>query len=369
MVLESAGLKSRIDAWARRMRPGLAENLALCNAHVNCFGVARGASFFLVTRLWPKSRGRRTAVALPGSSTPITVRLGTSDIRVFSDIFSKQEYGWNFASPPRVIVDIGAYTGLSASFFAARYPNAIIIAVEPDEENFALLKQNTACFENVHAIRAALWVESGFVSLTDPGDGAWGFRVAESDSSGTRSTEVSSGLSPKSIRAVTIDDIRREYSLDKIDLLKVDIEGSEKEIFANAESWISSVDAICIELHDRFKTGCSRSFYRAVDDFPIELRRGEDVLVARGYSRLVPIAHNLSLDSNASSFPGSYSRNLRLTRVGLPVASTVWRRIVFNDRPSSHCNVIPDLIRHTLRAFLMEASEHTGGTDAVACNC
>ena len=70
---------------------------------------------------------------------------------------------------------------------------------------------------------------------------------------------------------------------------KVDVEGSEKEIFSTADSWLSFVDVICIELHDRFKSGCSRSFFKAVEDFPIELHRSEDVLVARAESRLIPI--------------------------------------------------------------------------------
>lgn len=285
MMAKTYRSKSRVDAWTRRARPSLAEALALCNAHVICFGAARGSLLFLMSRLWPRSRGHRMTLALPNSGTPVTVRLGTSDVRVFVDIFCRQEYGWDFAAPPQVILDAGAYTGLSASFFATRYPDATIIAIEPDEENFKLLELNTARFKNVHPIRAALWAKSGSVSLKDPGNGDWAFQVSESGNSVTTEAEARS----KSIRAVTIDDIRREFNLDKIDLLKVDVEGSEKEIFANAGPWISSVDAICIELHDRFKTGCSRSFFRAVDDFAIELRRGEDVLVARSHSRLTPI--------------------------------------------------------------------------------
>lgn len=195
-----------------------------------------------------------------------------------------------------MVVDVGAYTGLSASFFATRYPNATIIAIEPDETNFELLVLNTARFDNVHAVHAALWVESGFVSLTDPGDGSWGFRVAESDNSSATPTEAIPVPHSRRVRAVTIDDIMQEYSLDKIDLLKVDVEGSEKEIFANANSWISCIDAICIELHDRFKAGCARSFFKAVDDFPIELQHGEDVLMVRGDSQLAPLIDALCLD-------------------------------------------------------------------------
>jgi hypothetical protein len=81
-----------------------------------------------------------------------------------------------------------------------------------------------------------------------------------------------------------------EFNLDRIDLLKIDVEGSEKEIFADSKSWISAVDAICVEFHDRFKPGCCRSFFGAVEEFPIELWSAKDVaMVARTDSRLVPI--------------------------------------------------------------------------------
>lgn len=208
-------------------------------------------------------------------------------MHVFNEIYLRQEYGWNFSSPPRVIVDAGAYTGLSTSFFASRFPDAIIIAVEPDQENFELLVQNTKRYTNVHPIRAALWSESGNVSLVDPGDGAWGLRLLESDDSSAATAGHNSAFG--SVRAITVTDIIRDYDLEKIDLLKVDVEGSEREIFANPDPWIASVGAICMELHDRFKAGCSRSFFKAVSDFPIELRRGEDVLVVRDRSFLNPV--------------------------------------------------------------------------------
>ena len=275
-------LKLPTDTWVGRAWPN-------SSAYLVCFGVLRGAFLFLWSRVWPKSHGRKMELVTPGSGAPVLVRLGTSDIKVFNDIYRRQEYGWNFGSPPSVIVDAGAYTGLSTSFFATRYPDATIIAIEPDEENFELLVRNTTRYPNVHTIRAALWAESGSVSLVDPGDGAWGLRLLESDGSSPVAADVNSAVGSKSVRAVTITDIMRDYDLEKIDLLKVDVEGSEKEIFANANPWIAFVEAICLELHDRFKAGCSRSFFQAVDDFPIELRRGEDVLVVRDRSRLNPL--------------------------------------------------------------------------------
>lgn len=248
------------------------------SSYARCFGIARGVAALGMVRCWPGSRGRLMDVAIPGSPRSVLVRLGTSDINVFVHVFRWGEYGYEFAESPRVIVDAGAYTGLSTAYFAMRYPAAKIIAIEPDEANFELLVRNTSGFANVQAVRAALWVENGSVALADPGYGPWALRLAGTAGAGTQ------------VPAITMDDVLREYQLDTIDLLKVDIEGSEKELFAAAGSWIGQVDAICLELHDRFKPGCSRAFYQAVGDFSTEFRLGEDVLVLRDESRLSPVS-------------------------------------------------------------------------------
>ncbi|HTT51411.1 MAG TPA: FkbM family methyltransferase [Streptosporangiaceae bacterium] len=245
--------------------------------YARCFGMARGLAALGMVRCWPGSRGRIVDVPVPGPARRLQVRLDTSDINVFVHVFRWGEYAWDFAEPPRVIVDAGAYTGLSTAYFAMRYPAAKIIAIEPDEANFRLLLRNTSAFANVQPVRAALWVESGSVALADPGYGPWGLRLTGPSGAGTQ------------VPAITMDDVLRDYDLGTIDLLKVDIEGSEKELFAAADSWIGRVDAICLELHDRFKPGCSQAFYRAVADFGTEVRLGEDVLVLREESRLCPV--------------------------------------------------------------------------------
>jgi FkbM family methyltransferase len=265
--------------WVHGVRPAFNSAADYYDAYAATFGHTRGASLLLTSRRASKL-GKRMEVMLPGTDIPLTLRLGTSDISVFKEIFIDLEYGWVFNTSPSVIVDVGGYIGLSAAFFAHTYPEAMIIVIEPDARNYELLMLNTRRFPNVHAVRAAVWKESGTISLSDPGSGAWGLQVSESYA------PVTGG---DLIRAVTIDEIRQEFGLDRIHLLKVDVEGSEKEIFSTADSWISSVDAICIELHDRFKIGCSRSFFMAVQDFPIELHRNEDVLVARADSQLVPV--------------------------------------------------------------------------------
>jgi hypothetical protein len=83
------------------------------------------------------------------------------------------------------------------------------------------------------------------------------------------------------IPAVTINDVLAKIDLSRIDVLKVDIEGAEEEVFRSSELWIDRVDAIIIELHDRHTPGCSGALFRATEDFDIETRRGENLPLMR----------------------------------------------------------------------------------------
>lgn len=99
----------------------------------------------------------------------------------------------------------------------------------------------------------------------------WGFRTENVD------------LSPRSnqhvlVRGITVEELMREHGLESIDLLKVDIEGAEKEIFEKCSPWIDRVRAIAVEVHERFKEGCAESVSTARKDF------GKDVSVGRPLS-------------------------------------------------------------------------------------
>ena len=248
--------------------------------YVDCFGFFRGLALLLFALVWPRAKARKVKVTIPGGSVSVLVRPGSTDLSVFNTTYRSEQYNYDFIKPPKIIVDAGAYTGLSAVYFATKYPEASVIAIEPDGANFDLLVRNTSDLANVRPVRAALWSNNGLIELTDPGKGDWAFRVTEIGE--TTNVKPRSGKGGgDQIPAVTILDLINEYGLSYIDLLKLDIEGSEKEVLAGSELWISHVGAICIELHDRFKPGCSREFYRAASDFPVEFRRGETIMVMR----------------------------------------------------------------------------------------
>lgn len=207
---------------------------------------------------------------VPAHSHAVVLRLGTTDVAAFEHVFVNDEYGFKLKTEPYTIVDLGANVGLAAAYFCSRYPKARVIAVEPDPENFLILKKNAEMFSRISPVNAALWNRNGTVSLEQSGHGSWGIRV------GNKADHTSNV-----VRAVTFTTLLKEFNIDQVDLLKVDIEGAECELFEDAGSWIDRVQMMCVELHDRFRPGCSAAFAAATRGFPVQWRRGELCCVAR----------------------------------------------------------------------------------------
>jgi FkbM family methyltransferase len=201
---------------------------------------------------------------IPHSSKKILLRLGTTDVAAFEHVFINDEYGFSLARPPSIIVDAGANVGMSAAYFSLRYPAATIIAIEPEPSNFDILRKNAKQFPRIIPLNAALWNHEGAVRVQDGGGGNWGIKVTDVNIS-----------SDASIRALTLSALLKELGIDRVDLLKIDVEGAECEIFEDAAPWINRVGVICAELHDRFRPGCSKIFESATTQFPIKWRRGE----------------------------------------------------------------------------------------------
>lgn len=185
----------------------------------------------------------------------LTIRKNTTDANIFKDIFLKKELKLPIKIKPKLIIDGGAYTGLSTLYFASQYPDAQIYAIEPENSNFNLLEKHTAKYQNVHRIKAALWSQDTFLKIRDRQTGHWGFYVQE----------VKADENPDT-RAITIDTILKMSGLEKIDILKLDIECAEKELFSkNYQSWLDKVNIIIIELHDFLEPGCNKAFYSAIN--------------------------------------------------------------------------------------------------------
>jgi FkbM family methyltransferase len=213
-------------------------------------------------------------LVLPGLRHPVHVRLGTSDVEVMQQVLLDHEYDFILPIQPRVIIDAGANIGFTSVFFANLYPDATIVALEPDRSNFQLLERNIANYPHIRAVNAALWCENKQLSLFTLDGAHAGFYTADGDTKSQRECgEVS---------AITLEELMNTQGLNAIDVLKMDIEGAEKEVFQSSSAWIDKVNVLLVELHDHYKPGCSEAFYKATANFQPEIvRKGETILRLR----------------------------------------------------------------------------------------
>src|SRR6266850_347350 len=115
---------------------------------------------------------------------PVLFRYNSSDVNVFSQIFVTNEYRpLNILPNVKLVIDCGAYVGYSSAYFLSRFPEAHVLAVEPDKKNYELLKQNLMVYGNrAKAINAAMWPsKTGLkVCTRDIGEeGEWATTVRE----------------------------------------------------------------------------------------------------------------------------------------------------------------------------------------------
>ena len=200
---------------------------------------------------------------------PIYLRKGNSDIKVFEQIFIYSEYKIMIDFEPKVIFDCGANIGLSAVYYKNTYPDSKIICVEPELGNYNLLLENTKNYDQITCYNAGVWTRSTNLYIEDNGYGDWGFMVREVD-------DNISG----SIKGLSLEDLMKENNIDIIDILKIDIEGSEKEIFeTNYDYWLSKTRLLIIELHDQMKPGCAKSFFEALSKYDFSLKLSGENLI------------------------------------------------------------------------------------------
>lgn len=199
-----------------------------------------------------------------------------ADVLIIRSIFEYEEY----ALPPikdfqpKLILDCGGNIGCAAFYFANKYPTAQIYSIEPEKNNFLLLQYNTFLYKNVHSINSALWGKPAFIGVKKEDDyNELGFTVFETTAE-----------NPEAMRTITVAKLLAASGFDEIDILKIDIEGAEKEVFAapDVDDWLSKVKVLVIELHDRMKRGCSYEFFKAVSKYKWFFAfRGENLIFIR----------------------------------------------------------------------------------------
>jgi FkbM family methyltransferase len=152
---------------------------------------------------------------------------------MYDEIFKSQIYTFKSESETPFIIDCGANIGISIHFFKNLYPDAHILAFEPDPKVFKVLYENTCHFKNVLLKESALWFEDKKMNFYSEG------------ADGGSLNEV-----PVTIEKIEIQTERLStYLTRRVEFLKIDIEGSELDVLAECENKLFLVQHIFIEYH------------------------------------------------------------------------------------------------------------------------
>jgi FkbM family methyltransferase len=201
--------------------------------------------------------GSVVRMQLAGIKHPLWARAGTSDVETFEEVFLMRQYDLPFAGfEPVHILDVGANIGYASVYFAARWPQARILAVEPATSNLDLLDRNTRPWNHITCLQAAVWSHPSWVQVANPKDEPNAFRMSESHDS-----------RKENIPAYTISQLIERQGCSHLDLLKMDVEGAEAEIFQNGTAWLGRIKVLIIELHDRIVPGCAQALYSALQGY------------------------------------------------------------------------------------------------------
>ena len=176
-----------------------------------------------------------------------------SDLEVLTQVMLKQEYGFavqwirnrKMQEDALRIIDAGANVGYTSLYFLSAFRRASLIAIEPDTANYKMLESNLRCCQSpssVETLQAALLSRPG-ISVTIDRQGGdkkdWSFSVTP--------TLTSTGVS-----SITVGELLVRSGWEQIDILKIDIEGSEADVFSEQAdlSYLQRTRLVMVEIHD-----------------------------------------------------------------------------------------------------------------------
>jgi FkbM family methyltransferase len=207
------------------------------------------------------------------SGVQIAVRPDTTDLAVARsclggefDLLRSLTLQFNF------VIDGGGYIGTAAIALARMFPSATIVSLEPAVGNFEILSENVRPYANIVAINKALDAMVDKKRLYDRGTGECGYTIVPD---------------PRDCRAptflqvadtTTIEALMDQFGARGIDIVKLDIEGAEKDVLEASAAWLPKTSVIAVELHDRIQAGCTAAFEAATQGMATARMGGDKVI-------------------------------------------------------------------------------------------
>ena len=208
---------------------------------------------------------------------PYWVRPSETDLNVIRQIYFEngydlskfpqgnriQEYYKNILSRNKspIVIDAGANIGVASRYFATKFAEARIFAIEPDPKTVAICRLNTEMLSHVEVCEAAIGSESGNVAVESFEGHAWATRTHRSN---------------EGLEVLTVPNLVSRVPQGELFIVKVDIEGFESDLFLSNTEWIDDAYVIIVEPHDWMfpGKGTSQALQQAMSS------RGRDLLVS-----------------------------------------------------------------------------------------
>jgi FkbM family methyltransferase len=193
-----------------------------------------------------------------------------------------------------LIVDAGANIGLTSIYFAAQCPDALIVAIEPEPSNFSVLYENVRGLP-VLPIPCALAATPHKAVVVDTGDGFWAFQTREA---------VPGEDFERQVDCVTVNEILAEHREECFSfIVKIDIEGGEKELFQENLEWIAKTPILITELHDWMlpRQNVALPFLKAIANMDRDfVHIGENIFsIANNLDELLPTSYKANKEARA----------------------------------------------------------------------
>ncbi|MGH3764587.1 MAG: FkbM family methyltransferase [Pseudonocardiaceae bacterium] len=250
---------------ARQVR----ELLADIQLAVAGWGVRGGAALsrVMLEYHWSLARGRdchrwtrSIQLRVGGNAVRCVVRSRLSDMFVLRELFVHQTYRFPYAQyldPVERVVDIGSNVGLSALYFSLWFPNAEVVCVEPDEDSVGMIYRNRAANSfDWYVECSAIGSAEGRVTLYASewaASSSTNKSVADARRSAPNRPECRLGARQVTVPVITVDGLLDSLRWDRVDILKMDVEGAEEDVFLHGDpAWLDRVRILVLDIHHKY---------------------------------------------------------------------------------------------------------------------
>jgi FkbM family methyltransferase len=237
--------------------------------HFKKIGILATFSYFLQRII--KAKNHLIALRLKGLSHTIYLRNKTYDVHIFYQIFINEDLFLNYEEDISMILDCGANIGLATLYYQKKFHNPRIIAIEPENENYNLLVKNTQKYLNIHVLKNGVFDADCDLNVVDIGEGEASYRLMR--------IPIGGKIIQK-ILCRSINSLMKEFKLNKIDILKMDIEGCEKECLLSPNiEWFNETKYFLLEIHESIHPGLTKQIFDLIPISSTTSKNGEYTVI------------------------------------------------------------------------------------------